>query len=431
MILRTTPFLVPCIWLALTSAPARALTLDEAVDLALTRHPDVRGSELRVQVARLAMQDAEAQRWSVTTDVNALQRGTQSASTGGAGGQGSQSTIQSNLSVNVPLFTGFRISHAIAAAREDLAASEADRRQNRLEVSLQVARAFWGLARTEGGLAIQREALTGAEQLHGLTQAGVRSGRLSASELDQAEAAVLAARTEVLGREADRQDARIRLATLVGLDPGALELEGTDGPLPSPLSRPEFQPERRADWQALQARTQAAHERQGVAEASRYPQLALGSTLQLGNNPFDPARGTRGLQNDLAGVLDARLTLSYDAFDWTGRIAREVARANQDATRQEIALEKLRRDTTEQVQVARARLEAAIARASLAARSVVVARKVLDWTTTRQSQGYATQLEVVQARNQLVTSRLQELQASIEARLARTELDHLTTKEAR
>jgi outer membrane protein TolC len=61
---------------------------------------------------------------------------------------------------------------------------------------------------------------------------------------------------------------------------------------------------------------------------------------------------------------------------------------------------------------------------------VILARKVLDWTTTRQAQGYATQLEVVQARNQLVTSRLQELQARIEARLARTELDHLTVKEA-
>ncbi|MEB3186264.1 MAG: TolC family protein [bacterium] len=411
----------------LTATPALALTLEEAVSRALARHPDTLAAEVQLEGTRLTVQDAEAQRWNASTDVNALQRRSQTATTGGANASRDQSTLQGNVALTVPLFTGFRITHTIEAARADLRAAEASRRQTRLEVSLQTSRAFWAVARTEGALAIQREALAGAEQLLELTRSGVRTGRLSASELDQAEAAVLSSRTDMLAREADLQEARVRLATLVDLEPGALRLDGTESP--SSAGGPETPTTERPNLQAIEARRDAAEARAGIAEAGRWPQISVGSTLQLGNNPFDPTLGARGV-SDWAGVWDARLTLSYDAFDWTGRIGRDISRARQEARRQELALERERRNLSEQARVAQNRLDAAKARTDLAARAVLLARKVLDWTTTRQAQGYATQLEVVQARNQLVTSRLQELQARIEARLARTELDHLTVKEA-
>ncbi len=408
-----------------------ALTLDEAVTRALARHPDALTAEVQLENARLSLQDAEAQRWNASTDVNALQRRAQTATTTGQSASREQSTLQGNVSLNVPLFTGFRITRSIEAARAELQAFEASRRQTRLDVSLQTARSFWGVVRAEGALAIQREALSGAEQLLDLTRVAVRTGRRSTSELDQADAAVLSSQTEVLAREADLQESRVRLSVLVGLDPAALDLEGTETPVLLPAASPDLHPGDRPSLQTLEARRVAAEARAGVAEAGRWPQLAVGSTLQLGNNPFDPALGARSTLSDWSGVWDARLTLSYDAFDWTGRIGRDIARARQDAQRQDLALERERRNWTEQTQVARNRLSAAASRTELARKAVALARKVLDWTTTRQTQGYATQLEVVQARNQLVTSRLQELQASIEARLARTELDHLTTKEAR
>jgi outer membrane protein TolC len=411
----------------LTATPARALTLEEAVGRALSRHPDTLAAEVQLEGTRLTLEDAEAQRWNASTDVNALQRRSQTATTGGANASRDQSTLQGNVALTVPLFTGFRITHTIEAARADLRAAEASRRQTRLEVSLQTSRAFWAVARTEGALAIQREALAGAEQLLELTRSGVRTGRLSASELDQAEAAVLSSRTDMLAREADLQEARVRLATLVDLEPGDLRLDGTE--TLSPTAGPETSTTERPNLQAIEARRDAAEARAGIAEAGRWPQISVGSTLQLGNNPFDPTLGARGV-SDWAGVWDARLTLSYDAFDWTGRIGRDISRARQEARRQELALERERRNLSEQARVAQNRLDAAKARTDLAARAVLLARKVLDWTTTRQAQGYATQLEVVQARNQLVTSRLQELQTRIEARLARTELDHLTVKEA-
>ena len=210
------------------------------------------------------------------------------------------------------------------------------------------------------------------------------------------------------------------------LAPDDIHLEGTDTP-PAPIAL-EASASTRPSLQVIEARRDAAAARAGVAEAGRWPQIAMGSTLQLGNNPFDPTLGSRGV-SDWAGVWDARLTLSYDAFDWTGRIGRDIERANQEAQGQQLALERERRNWSEQARVASNRLEAATGRTDLAARAVALARKVLDWTTTRKTQGYATQLEVVQARNQLVSSRLQELQARIEARLARTELDHLTMKE--
>jgi len=411
----------------LTATPALALTLEEAVSRALARHPDTLAAEVQLEGTRLTLEDAEAQRWNASTDVNALQRRSQTATTGGANASRDQSTLQGNVALTVPLFTGFRITHTIEAARADLRAAEASRRQTRLEVSLQTSRAFWAVARTEGALAIQREALAGAEQLLELTRSGVRTGRLSASELDQAEAAVLSSRTDMLARAADLQEARVRLATLVDLEPGDLRLDGTESP--SSAGGPETSTTERPNLQAIEARRDAAEARAGIAEAGRWPQISVGSTLQLGNNPFDPTLGARGV-SDWAGVWDARLTLSYDAFDWTGRIGRDISRARQEARRQELALERERRNLSEQARVAQNRLDAAKARTDLAARAVLLARKVLDWTTTRQAQGYATQLEVVQVRNQLVTSRLQELQARIEARLARTELDHLTVKEA-
>lgn len=409
---------------------AKPLTLEAAIRQALETHPDARTADARAQVADLAVGDAQSQRLQVTTDVSGLYTVSQSHSfTGGlgAGAATTQTPYNATLGVTVPLFTGFKLSHAVESAERTRDAALAQRTATRAELKLQVTRAFWSLRKAELLETVQEAAIDQTERTLKLTRVAYQLGRQTTSEVDRAEVSVLNARgTQLQYREAT-EEARLQLAALLGMPAGDVEIDGDPETLQSGLVEPaQSELDRtlraRPEIQAAEARRAAAQASLESARGDFWPQLSAVGTYQLGNNPFNPVTGARDAgSQDLDGKADLRLTASFNVWN-TGRTARAVARAEAQLQEADADLEKARRQIRSEIDLATVRLKSARERLAIAERSDGIAAKTLKWVEARYQQGYSPQVEVNEALGSLVTARTQRVQALIDLEVARAEL---------
>lgn len=410
---------------ALAAAP---LTLQAAIARALETHPDAQIADTRQTASELAVADAQSQHFSLSTDVSALSRYSQA----GLLGQGAmpkamdQQSINGNVSLTVPLFTGFKLTNAIASAEHQRDAAVAQRLQTRQELAIQVTRAFWQLRQAELTEEIQQEAIAQTERTLKLTRAGYSLGRQTTSDVDRAEVSVLNAMNEQLRLQGETLQARTELAALLGLPADELAVDGAMAALKASLDLPSRERVerlllKRPDIQAAEARLQSVQASLAAAGGDRWPQLSLITTYQHGNNPYDPTLGARGFSSSVSGTWDARLAASFNLFDG-GKIQRGIARSEGEVREARATLEKTRRDARVQAEKALIRLKSARDRLALTDKSTLIADKTLKWVETRYQQGYASQVEVNDSLGSLVTSRTQRVQALIDAQLARAEL---------
>ncbi|MBO9541805.1 TolC family protein [bacterium] len=408
---------------------ATSLTLNEAIAKALATHPDALIADNREEAAELAVADAQSQRFTLSTDVSALSRTSQA----GLLGQGplpqttNQQSINGNVSLTVPLFTGFKLTNAVASAQHQRDAASSSRRQTRQELTIQVTRAFWQLRQAELVEEIQQEAIAQTERTLKLTRAGYALGRQTTSDVDRVEVSVLNAKNEQLRLQGETLQARTELATLVGTSADSLSIDGASVTLTTAIALPSRERverllDQRPDVQAAAARLQAAEASLAAAGGDRWPQLSLITTYQHGNNPYDPTLGARGFSSSVSGTWDARLAASFNLFDG-GKIHRAIARAEGEVREARATHEKARRDARLQAEKALIRLKSARDRLELTDKSTAIAGKTLKWVETRYQQGYASQVEVNDSLGSLVTSRTQRVQALIDAQLARAELE--------
>ncbi|HEY9897793.1 MAG TPA: TolC family protein [Pantanalinema sp.] len=408
---------------------AEPLTLEGAIARALSTHPDALIADTRQTAAELAVADAQSQRFSLSTEVSALSRTSQA----GLLGQGalppstSQQSVNGNVSLTVPIFTGFKLSNGIASAEHQRDAASAQRLQARQDLAIQVTRAFWQLRKAELTEEIQQVAIDQTERTLKLTRAGYALGRQTSSDVDRVEVGVLNARNEQLRLEGETLQARTELATLVGMPADAVSLDGASAALAAAIALPSRERvdrllDQRPDIQASQARLEAAQASLAAAQGDRWPQLSLITSYQHGNNPYDPTLGARGFSSSVSGTWDARLAASFNLFDG-GKIQRAIARSEGEVREARATLEKARRDARLQAEKALIRLKSARDRLELTGKSTAIADKTLKWVETRYQQGYASQVEVNDSLGSLVTSRTQRVQALIDAQLARAELE--------
>lgn len=419
----------PCLAAAAPPEPgAQPLTLDKAIARALASHPDLLAADTRVRNAQIGVDDAQSQRLQLTADISSLGRHAQAGvmDTQQAPSTSSDQAIANGtLALTVPLFTGFRITRAIDAANSTRSAAELQREADRADLTFQVIRGYWTMQRQILLEGVMASAIAQTRKTLALSEANQKLGRITALDVDRARVQVLNAEGDGLRAVGQTREARAGLASLLGLAPEAvtlvpvLDTEQPPAPLPARDTSgvPDTHPRRRA----AEARVAAAAATSGVAGSGRWPQLALTSSYQYGNNPFNPALGASGVTPSLSGTWDVRLGLQYNLFD-LGRVNRAVARADGDLALARAAAEAARRDVRNRLDLAASRAQNAGDRRVLAAQSGRLAQRALAWAEARFQQGYASQIEVIESRRSLLTARTQLVEALIDDRIARAEL---------
>lgn len=409
---------------------AKPLTLEAAIQRALATHPDALTAEARTRVAELAIGDAQSQRAQFTTDVSVLNRTSQSQAFGDTPAPGNsqpnQTSYNGTVGLTVPLFTGFKLTNAITAAERNRDAAAAQAGATRAELTLQVTRAFWTLKKAELIEEVQETAIEQTERTLKLTRVGFQLGRQTISEVDRAEVSVLNAKVSHLQYRESTEEARLQLATLVGLSATEVEIDGEPEALKLALAEPTDQElveklRARPEIQAAEARRAAAQAQVAAARGDLWPQLSAVGTYQLGNNPYNPISGARDAGTGALGTADLRLAANFNVWDG-GKTARAIARAEAELAQAEADLEKSRRSIRTEIDLAVVRLKGAKERLAIAERSDGIAAKTLKWVEARYQQGYSPQVEVNEALGSLVTARTQRVQALVDLEVARAEL---------
>jgi len=259
-----TPAPVADAWLASFGEPALTALVNEA----LRYNADLRIAAARVEQAAGYVKVASG---SLLPSVGVIGLGG-----GKSGGGGGLDGVFLNASLELDVWG--RVRYGNAAAREQLAAVEADYAYARSSLAAMVAKS-WFLA-VEAGLqrSIAQDSLTSSDAMLRIATERQRVGSGTALAVAQANASAGAYRDTLAQIELSRMQALRALELLVGRYPAAeIAVAQRLSPMPAPLpvGLPSQLLERRPDVVAAERRVAAAFDRVGEARAAQLPKISL------------------------------------------------------------------------------------------------------------------------------------------------------------
>jgi outer membrane protein len=399
-----------------------ALSLADAVQLAVARNPDHTSAVLAEQIAAIEARRARLDRFSATVSADAGAHGGVVVPWGAPAYAATDASWDLRASASLPLYAGGAIRASIDAADANQQIAAEDQAITDRALVRAAYTAYWTIkgyelqiAAAEEGLALTRQSLdiVNAKANAGLA-AGIDVNRSRVDLLSQEESLV-SARGALYAAEQD-------LLQLLHL-PGD-ELVLTDDPPEPQTGAPslgadpgEDRPELRR--KALEATAADAAVR--AARAGTLPTVALTGTAGVGNS----AVGTEGSAFDAADLQPqfdaaAGITFSWNVFDlFDTRDA--VAQARLRARQVEAATEAERAAIEADIRAAADAVRSLRERVPLVDAQVALARDNLQIVQSLYSQGSATILDLFDAQSAFRSARVQG--ASLRVQLATAEYD--------
>ncbi len=341
----------------------RQLTLEEAVDLAMRSDPVLaetqiasdraKNAELRSQLDRVSIKvDGQLQElWNKTNIggpkiynctvagvVFQTDPGTCSQQPGGVSsvaGDQAPSTAQGlfNLQaqVNVPVFSGLRVESMVSQRQKQRAVTLQQIRQQRKDLALSVARAYWAVRRLSLVRDVQADALTRLIDAEKVTDARVQAGLAPPIDRNRATLRRLQQQATLADFRGQVREAMVQLAVTLGVND---DLELTDAPTVGDQAPPSIESllleakKGRPELAIARLQSEAQHYAVRVAQSNYYPQLGLFGLFQYGNNSLNFSSGVRNSTDvanpfsNLSGNLTLGAQLNMNFFDtlntWTG-----------------------------------------------------------------------------------------------------------------
>lgn len=414
---------------ALTAAPS-ALSLDEALGIAVAQSPEVRQAGYEARKADVLAESARAERFQYNASVNVLNYTGLPGLFGPAPGALIVAPVaNATLIARAPLFTGYKVTNQIAQAEAGVVAGKANAEKVRQDLVWQVTDAYWQARRSELRAGVQADAVTKARGARDMVGTNSKIGTATANELDRVEVTLLNEESEHLRAQDEAARARFTLAGLLKRDLTGVALMDPPPPGPAQVSTLAQGLTRaragRPDLKLAQATLDQQTAAVGVAQGERWPQLDAVTAYQHGNNPFNPTSQNRNVLTTFVGQWDARLNLSYNILD-NGLIGRNIDAKELDARSAQASLEATERQAEVEVRQALGRLDLARRRLTIGERSVALATKNLKWLEGRFKFGYAVVTELNEARQTLKVAANQRIDALIDYQLAGAALDRAT-----
>jgi outer membrane protein len=383
------------------AAPARPITLQDAISLALAQNTTVR---LARNAAAIDSLNVRAARNAFLPNLSAS---TQTSQGFGAGSQGDNAfSVSGGVSSGVTLFNGGQNTNALAQARLNLQASGQDVTRSRQTVVFVVASDFLDLITQQEQLRVQQENLTAQQQELTQLEQFVRAGTRPIGDLYQQQAAVAATRLAVVNARRAVEVAKLALIEELVLDPrldytfvapttlgtGTAPTFNLDSLITVALAQ-------RVDIEAQALRVRAAEREIRIAEGGRFPLVTGSAGYSSGYNSSNDGGFLSQLNQRRGGSIG--FGVSVPIFD-RGAVSIARQRALVQLENERIGL----RDQEQAValEVRRAYLDYLAAGEQLAASTAQqqAAALALEAAQARYRVGLATFVEVTLARASLV-----------------------------
>lgn len=406
--------LIPIFTLSLLfGAPARAagpVSLDDAIQAALASHPSLQGARFATRAAesnRLAAERARLPGLSFSGGYlkTSTYRGSPDYIANSAPNE-----YRAQLGLSQTLWSGGLLGGTIDKAREDLAASQADAEAAALQLRWQVVSQYVGVLKAQEAQRINQLGLAAAEAHLREGQILLQHGAISVLDATRNQLDRANAQLEVERASGDLIVARAQLASTTGLAP---DLVAAAPPQPAaPAGTVDDLAARalahRPELLAVRARARAAQADARIAHAALAPQIQL-----VGNAGWD----TDQFYGPNNGGWSWGLNVNAPVFDWNrlgsqAQAAELTARKAEEDVRQAeigIRLEVLQAYQDRQV---------AERQRAIADQSVQLAEQGAKMAEVGYRMGSVSDLEVTLTRQQLVTARLKQSSARLDALLA-------------
>lgn len=413
---------------------ADLITLDQAVRYSLdhnlqlqTTNERARTARARVGVAksgRLPRVDASymVRRSNNPLDVFADKLNTRSVNpatdfTADALNHPADSTLHaSELALQLPIYTGGRLTAAIKRARDDEQAADLDVSRARQQTIFRVMRAYLAAQAAIHGEQIADDAVTAAQGHADTTARLVRQGRIVVSDRMTAElnlAASQSAREQAINRQRHALD-QLKLAMGMSMDED-LQLTPWQDAAAAPLDPLPVLEQRalanRQDLQAARSMTSAGQAGIQEARAALKPQFSVVAKSDWYDDHFGFANNSQSVM----GVVSMNL---YRGGHDTG----ELAAARYQANEAQLRVSNLEQEIRDEVRAAYFNLKEADARRTIAAENVDKARTAVNLIKQRYGEGRTILLDVLMAERLLVEARNEKLASSLELATSEAQL---------
>ena len=251
---------------------------------ALAGNLDVQQAVARVRAARAEREIAQADRLP-TLDANASASRTRSSGKTGPGGTSRQYANSLDASWELDLFGGKR--RAAEAAEATWQASQEDLHGVQVSLCAEVALAYVDVRAYQTRLSIAETNLVSQTQTYDLTRWRLQAQLVTQLDVDQARLILEQTRASIPSLRTGLEQSKHRLATLLGLPPGAL-LRLLDerraipvAPREVAIGVPADVLRQRPDVRRAERQLAAQIAKIGVAAAARYPKFTLSGSIGL------------------------------------------------------------------------------------------------------------------------------------------------------
>jgi outer membrane protein len=337
------------------------------------------------------------------------------------------------LSVQQPLFTGYRLEAGAESARMLEQSAGQDLAKERSEFIFSVKTAYWGLARARELSSVVAETIGQVKEHLKDVRAFFDQGLVTRNEVLRTELQLSNAELLAIDARNGVEVARTSLNTLIGL-PVDTEIELTTAPESLASRAPEAVPPAddaaaaktlidtalavRPELKSAEFRIKASEAGLKVARSGWYPQVSLAGNFyyQRPNLRYMPT------QDVFHGTWDVGLSVSFDVWNW-GQTKSQTEQAKSQLSQARDA-RKLLEDLAV-LDVTQSRLALAQARDKLrvAGEAVGQAEENLRTFRERFRQGVALNSEVIDAEMLLFQTKIARTQAAIDLVLAQARLE--------
>ncbi len=409
---------------AATVAPA-ALTVEDAVKMALTRNSQIIGAEASVLDARgglyqsySGMMPRITAEWSRSVSVRTQLRGTQAFSgvIFPTDRQDFEGYTNSPTLSGSWTFLDLSALSGVSSARSGLEAAKLSRKSARQEVALDARRKFYEVVKSIHLARVSSQALRLSRDDERRVRALFNVGSVSRSDVLKAQVRTAQSELDSLGRHNGINIARITLATAVGIDESSLgevdtvltaqakTYDEAQILAEAQSSRPDLKAAE-AEWDAARASLRSANflrlpSLYASGSATRRPVSKSKTTLYESSGvPLQPPQEAT-TRSDADGVYNAQIGLTWNLFTGMANEA-AIASSRSRLMRAQNNYDVLRRNLASEVGQTLRTYREVLEAYKVTQRAIESAAENLKLTQQKYNVGSSTILELIDAQVQL------------------------------
>lgn len=398
---------------AFVSHGASAMSLKEAVSIAIASNPDIGARVSNREASEFALRVARGGYYP-TLDVTGRAGGAYVDNrTTRANGDDDHlfGPVEGRITASQLLFDGFGTDAAVETRASEVDAASFQV-MNRVEfIAVEIAQAYFDMVTKSSVLAHSQANVDYHQRVLDDLIRGTSAGAISVADRQQAEERVLAARAFMTETRQDLEAARIRFNRLVGRQPGKISMPASlRGAVPGTLSGAlDLARSSNPGILAQEAGIDAANARIKGAESQFYPRLTLEATGAVGND----LGGVRGRDAEARAEGVVRWNLFRGGIDSANR-QEQIRRTDEERHR----LRQVDREVEEGIRQAWNTRARQAEKLDLRSRQLAATEQLLNSYTEQFKVGRRSLLDLLDTQNTRFNAQVQVASSRSEVRFA-------------